>query len=518
MANRQKKARKLEKIPFMKSVVDFERAALAYLKTFPKGKRALNVRLRLGTIYYAHNHFDKALQSLGVLVKEHPRHKSTVTAVEIILDIYSLKNDLNKYQSEGKKFLANPMIANSAYGKQLKIDLEKAKFLVADKFSRSGHSLKAAKAFEKFASMNPRSQQAHSALFNSALNYGKTGSVFESIRMYKRVVAKPGGKAVLSLKQDARNNLGALYKKLGLLKKAAIQYESYGLNARGEKAINALFNAAVIWDALNEYGRAVKAYDAYARLDKKNNKGPKEAAWAKAEMYRRQKSFSKAITEYDKFIRLNSSDKLRMAKAHFYIADSYSKLRKITKAIDGHKKVVRFVDRSARTLGAKYAAESQFRMSRGLLNEMSRVRLGTTEASITTGLNRMKALQKRLINDMAKVIKYDYGPMVVGALSAEARSYEIIGMTFKNIPVPKEYSKGDVRKEFLKMAKGQAEEFIGKAIIAYRNAFDKGLNLKAYGEPMILSAQALYRLDPKGFKDGGEINEIGYIIDMMGVK
>ncbi len=520
MEARQKNlSSKTEKIPLSPEVQAFVRAAVLYLKNFPKGEKSLEIRRRLGTIYYAHNEFDKSIAILRQIIKERPRSQDAIVAVEIILDIHRLRNDLDKYQDEGKEFLKNPTIANSAYGKDLKVNLQKAKFLVADKFSKSGNTLKAAKSFEDFAKDNPRSDQAHSALFNAATNYEKAGAIFDAIRMYKQVIAKPGKKAILGLKQDARNSLGATYKKLGQLKEAAIYYESYGRNASGQKAINALYNAAVIWDALNDYGRAFKVYNLYANLDKVKNKGVQEASWAKAEMYRRQKLYSKAIYQYDQFIKSNSPDLERMIKAHYYIADFYSELRKVQTAIQWHEKVIRVVNNTSRgkKIGARYAAESQFRISRELLSEMKRVRLGNTDSSITKGLNKMKAVQKRLIGEMAKVIKYDYAPFVVAALAAEAESYEIIGDTFKNIPIPKEYAKGQVREQFKQMAAQQQTEFHNKAIAGYRNAFEKGISLKGYGDAMLECARALYRLDPKGFNHAGEINEVGEIVDMMGL-
>lgn len=520
MEARQKNLKdKLAKIPFSPEVTNFERASKLYLTNFPKGEKSLEITRRMGTIYYSHNHFDEALVMLRQIVKERPRSEDAIIAAEIIMDIHRLRNDLDQYQAEGKALLANPVIAKSAYGKDLQVNLQKARFLVADKYSKAGNNLKAAKAFEQFAEEDPRSEQAHSALFNSATNYDKAGAIFDAIRMYKQVIAKPGRKAILSLKQDSRNNLGAIYKKLGQLKEAAVYYESYGRNAKGQAAINALFNAAVIWDALNEYGRAFRAYNAYANLDKKKNKGEQEASWAKAEMYRRQRLYSKAIYQYDKFIKSNSPDLERMIKAHYYIADFYSKLRQVSNAIKWHEKVIRIVNNTSRAkkVGARYGSQSQYRMSRELLNEMNRVDLGRTDASITNGLNRMKAVQKNLIRQMAKVIKYDYGPMVVAALAAEAESYEIIGNTFKNIPIPKEYSKGKVRDQFKGMAEQQKTEMYNKAIGSYRNAFNKGIALKGYGDAMIKSAQALYRLDPANFKNAGEINDVGELVDMMGI-
>ncbi len=520
MEARQKNLKnKLEQIPLSPEVKNFERAALLYLKNFPKGEKSLEIQRRLGMIYYAHNQFDDSMKIFREIIKDRPRSEDAIVAAEMIVDVHRLRNDLDKYQEEGNAFLANPTIANSKFGKDLRINLQKAKFLVADSYSKKGNNLKAAKAFEQFVDANPGSDQIHSALFNAAVNYDKAGASFDAIRMYKRVIAQPGKNTDEALKQDARNSLGATYKKMGLLKESAIHYESYGMNAKGEKAINALFNAAVIWDALNDYGRAFKTYNLYANLDKVKNKGEQEAAWAKAEMYRRQKLSSKAIYQYDVFIKSNSPDLERMIKAHFYIAEFYRNMNQSTKAKEWYQKVIRIVNNtsSAQKMGAKYAAQAQYHISSIALDEMRRVRLGSTDKSITNGLNNMKAIQKTLIRDMAKVIKYDYGPSVVAALAAEAESYEIIGDTFKNIPIPKEYATGDVAKQFKDMANQQMTEFHKKAIGSYKNAFEKGLSLKAYGPEMLASAQALYRLDPAGFKNAGEVNDVGELKDMMGI-
>lgn len=518
-ARQQQLKNKLEQIPLSAEVKAFERAALLYLKNFPKGEKSLEIKQRLGMIYYAHNLFDDSIKIMREIVKDRPRSQDAIVAAEIIVDIHRLRNDLDKYQEDGKEFLANPTIASSKFGRDLRTNLQKAKFLVADSYSKKGNNLKAAKAFEQFVDANPGSEQIHSALFNSAVNYEKAGASFDAIRMYKRVIAQPGQKADEALKQEARNSLGSTYKKMGLLKEAAVHYESYGMNAKGDKAINAVFNAAVIWDALNEYGRAFKAYNVYAGLDKVKNKGEQEASWAKAEMYRRQKLYSKAIYQYDQFIKSNSPDLERMIKAHYHVADFYQRLNSVTKAKEWYQKVIRIVNNtsSGQKMGAKYAAQSQYQISKVSLQEMRRVRLGSTDSSITKGLNTMKDIQKTLIRDMAKVIKYDYGPMVVAALAAEAESYEIIGDTFKNIPIPKEYATGDVAKQFKDMANQQMGDFYKKAVGAYRNAFDKGLALQAYGPEMLASAQALYRLDPAGFKNAGEVNDVGELKDMMGI-
>ena len=518
MAARQKNLRnKLDVIALSPEVKAFQKSSLFYLKNFPKGEKAHEIRRRLGMVYYAHNQFAPAIQIFREIGKNRPRSKDAIGAAEMILDIHLLRNALDLYQKEGAQFLKNPVIANSKYGRELRMNLQRAKFLMADKFSKKGNYFKAAKIFESFAATYPASVQAHSALFNSAGNYAKAGVVFESIRMYRKVITKSGKNSKASLKQEARNSLAAIYKKLGQLKESATYYEAYGRNARGVKAVNALFNAAVIWDALNQYGNAFKAYNLYANLDKV--KGVQEAFWAKAEMYRRQRIYPKAIYHYDQFIKSNSPDMDRVIKSIFYIADFQRILGRSKVSSQWYQKLLRLVNntRGARKLGAKYAAQAQYHLSKGGLGEMRSVKLGKTDASITKGLNRMKAVQQNLVRNMAKVIKYDYGPYVVAALSAGAESYKIIGDTFKNIPIPKEYSKGKVAKQFKSMANKQMNEFYSKAVESYEKAYEKAVSLKAYGPEMISSAHALYRLNPNGFRNAGEINDVTQLIDTMGL-
>ena len=130
----------------------------------------------------------------------------------------------------------------------------------------------------------------------------------------------------------------------------------------------------------------------------------------------------------------------------------------------------------------------------------------------------MKALQGRLIKDMASVIKYDHGPSVVAALAAGAESNEIIGLAWQRLGVPIEFAKNtNMRAKFKELSGQQANDFLGKAIVSYRTAFEKGISLKAYGKEMLSSAQALYRLDPKGFNQAGEVNQVGQLIDMVGI-
>ncbi|MBY0316190.1 MAG: tetratricopeptide repeat protein [Bdellovibrionales bacterium] len=515
MENRRNKAKdKLTKIPYAPEVKKFEQASLLYLQAFPKGDKADEIKKRLGALYYVHNDFEPALGVFRGIIKENPNSKDVPVAAEYILDIHNIRNDIDTFQKEGNELLKNPTIAKSPVGKEIRDNLNKAKFLVADSLSKNGKNYEAAKAFESFAKTQPNSPQVVSAMFNAAVNYEKAGSGAESVRMYENVLAVPG-KENEGLRQDVKNSLAEIYKKTGQLEKAALMYEQFGRGITGTKAKNALNNASILWVAL---GRTEKAMSTFSALDKMStDKEKNEYIYERAEMFHRQKDYGKAMTYYDQFLRLGWRDTLRSLKATHTIAETYAKRGQTALAKQWYEKTVGlFKERGSKT-GAKFAGQAKFWLARRSLDEMRAIRLGTAEKTIVNAFANMKALQKTLIKDLAEVIKIDYGPSIVAALAAEAESYEVIANAFKNSPVPREYSNAEQAKQFKQLAQQEGDGFLQKAKGAYKAAFEKGLAIEAFGDPLLSSARNYHRLAPGESKMAGEMASIGSLVDKAGL-
>lgn len=505
----------LDKIPLTTEVSKFIEASETYLKYFPKGDKAPEIKKRIGMLYYVHNQFDPTLNIMKNIVKENPNSPDAAVAADIIMDIYRQKKDLAIYQKEGIELLKYPGVANSPFGKQLKINLQEAKFLEANEYSKTGDYGKAGKAFEDFATLNPGSSKIGAAYVNAASNYEKGKRIADASRMYELILAKEGADA--NSKQDARNSLANLYKKMGNLDKAASYFYSFGSNEKGPKGQTAIFNAAVLWDALNKSQSASKAYDEYAKKGNKK-KDEIEVAWQKALMNQRLKANGQAVREYDKFLGLGGGPLDRVIKAHYEIGKISREQGSQTKAKSWFNKVVDMTGSSqGKKAGANYGAEAKYNLTVGTLDQMKAVQLGNTEKSIMMGLKRLKDLQAQLTKDMAQVIKYDYGPMIVAALKAEGESFEVIANAFKNCPVPKEFNQPQVVQQFKELLQKESSGFYEKAKSSYRAGFDKGIAIKAYSEEITAIARNLYRLDPENFKQPGEIGLPSAIIDRMGL-
>ncbi|MCC6138353.1 MAG: tetratricopeptide repeat protein [Bdellovibrionaceae bacterium] len=509
---RQKQKDKLAKIPYSPEVKKFEQACLIYLKAFPKGEKADEIRKRVGAIYYVHNDYEPALGIYRGIVKDFPNSKDAPTAAEYILDIHNSRNDLDAYSKEAVELLKNPTIAKSSVGKEIKNNLNKVSFLRADTLSKNGKNAEAAKAFESFATTHKGSPQEFSAIFNAGVNFEKAGNVPDAMRMYERVLAIPG-KGNDNLKQDVRNSLAELYKKMGNLEKSAIYYEQFARDEKGAKAKNAITNASLLWYAL---GRESETLRTFAALDKMStDKEQTERHFLKAEMYLHKKNHGKAIYHYDQFLKLGWRDTAQAIKAMYTIGDVYAQKRQNTQAKQWFEKTVAFYRERKGKVGTKYAAEAKFWLSRKYLEDMRAVRMSGSEKALQEGVNKMKALEKTLLTNLAEVIKFDYGPAIVAALATEAEGYEVFSTAYKNLPVPKEYAAPEAAKQFKEFALKEANVYLAKAKGAYKVAFEKGLQLEAYGEPLLESARAYHRLAPEESKNAGEITTVGNLLDRV---
>ena len=92
--------------------------------------------------------------------------------------------------------------------------------------------------------------------------------------------------------------------------------------------------------------------------------------------------------------------------------------------------------RQGRPAGVRYAAEARYFLSSEKLDEMDRVQLGQTEASITKGLEKLQSLQQSLLEDMVAVVKMDYGPYIIAGILSEAQALEKIAQAFERAVEP----------------------------------------------------------------------------------
>lgn len=513
-----KRGSSTEKMAFDPPVQRFEKAALHYVQAFPKGAKTGDIKRRLGVLYYSYNHFEEALGIFEQVLKDNPKSENGEVAGNLILDIFKLRNDMESLMKKGEEFMANPQIANTRFGEQLRPILAKAGYLKAEKMAETGDTSRAAKEFENFATGNKQSELAAAARFKAAQNYEKSGDMVSAARMYNFVLASPASDPKLKAAQnDARNSLARIYQQTGQLEAAARQYQAYAAaNRKDQKAINAYFNAGALWDGLGETAEAMKSYQAY--YEQTNRADKIEVLFTQAEHYDRKAQRAKAVAYYEKYLQAGPRKETHAIRAMYMVANHAEKLGNEGKAKIWYQKTLdrhRGAKKQDRDEAVRYAAEARFFMTRETLKKLMAIRFGNSDKTQAAAAVEVKKLREKYISEMKDVIRFDYGPYIVAALVSGGKMFDSLATLFGKIPVPKGFEAADAAK-YKELIQAQINGLKNDAKNNYKAAVDKAREFEVSGEWTRLANQGLASHD-SSFVVAGELISDSKASDWMGL-
>ena len=511
----EKRSDSLEPIALDPATERFEKAVLQYLAVKPKGDKASDAERRLGVLYYQLNQFDKAIDMFERILRDHPKSANAEVAGNLILDIYKLRGDMSGLVARGEKFLSNPQIAKTKFGQQVRGMLEKATYLNADKLAEKKDFGKAAQEYEKFSGSYKGSEFTNAARYKAASNYEKAGELGAAIRMHGLVLASPGDDAkTKAIQNDSRNDLARLYGQTAQLELAAKQYSSYAVaNPKDSKAVNAYYNAGLLYDALGDSANATRNYDAYFENSKKADRV--EVFFLEAEMRRRAGEREKASRLYDRYMREGGHKPDRVVQSSFWIAKHADLAGQGGKARSWYQKTVE-ANRSSKQ-GVRFAAEARFRLAQDTLAQVAALKFMASEKQQAQAAQASETLRKKYLEEMKDVIRYDHAPYIVAALASTGQMFEFLANAYAKVPAPPGYSAADAKK-LAELTNGRANGFRNEAKNSYKSAYDKALELESYGEWSKFAREGLARFDATAVgADAGEVTAESNAADWMGM-
>lgn len=513
-----RRGKSLDPIPFDPPVERFEHAATKYITAYPKGEKVDDIERRLGVIYYSYNHFDQAIPVFEKTLFKNPKSENGEIAGNLILDIYKLKDDMIGLADKGQQLLANPAVANSKFGTQVRGMMEKANYAKAERLAGSGEHAKAAKAFETFSGVTKSPELQLASHYKAAQSYEKAGELSAAGRNYQFVLAAGGKDArTQTLQNDARNALAKIYQQSGQLDLAAKQYAAYAaLNLKDQKAVNGFFNAAVIWDGIGDTGEASKNYDQYRRHSNKSDRN--DTYFAEAQMWRRRKNDKRARQFYQTYIDNGGADPARRIESVFRIAEYNRQSGQPTKAAKGYSQVVAMYKGApalARESTVRFVAESRFNLAQPIRNELTMIRFGATDKSQGQAAQKIQATLKQYLEQMKEVIRLDYGPMIVASLTSTGQLYDQIASKFEKVPTPAGLS-GEDAKRYKELIQVEVTKFRNEAKTSYTAAVERSLEFETYGVWTKAARAGLAQYDPTKI-DSGDIAAETTAGDWMGL-
>ncbi|ASD64661.1 tetratricopeptide repeat protein [Bdellovibrio bacteriovorus] len=504
-------------VPLEPKVDRFIKAGQWYVEKFPTSEKAVEIKFRMGRLYYQSNHFDQATTHFRDIVKQHPNTKYAEYSANLLLDIYNLRKDYVGLEKTGAELLAVPGIASSKAGADIRGVMEKASFKRGQDLELEKKYADSAQVFESFAKQNPKSNLAANANFNAAVNYERAGMNAPAIAAYQGVLTSKDP-AADKLKPKARRLLAKLYQDSAQFEEAAKLYRQAAQeNPTDSLAPNLMFNAAVLYEALGKSDEAIRSYTDFTKMNKKHSDNV-EAVFSMAQIHRKAGQTGAAIARYTEYVEAGGRDQERVVESAYWVSELSARQRATTRAQEWRQKTLAIQKRFApnkKGVGATYAARIKLAEAEDTFKEMKSVTFPKDPAKQKAAADKKVALLTKLTGELAEVIKFDSAEEIVSSLSILGAANLNMAQAIINAPLPPGLN-AEETKQYKAGVEKFAEPFNTKARESYKATVDRGLELEVYNDGFKSAYEFMNSKDPKGYYNGGEVGSDIRLVNWIG--
>ena len=486
----------LEPVPFDESENQFMASGERYISTFPKGEKLVDVEFKMGRLHYAYNHFEDAIRIFKQIVAQHPKTQYAVYAANLILDIYNLKKDFGALAVAGQGFMNNHALIDAGFDTDVRDLVQRASFKKAQDLEVQKDFAGSAKAFTTFYNAYPQSKMAPSAAFNAGVNFERAGDYPNAILFYTHT-QNAGGKDNEKLKQKSALLLANLYEKTAQYERAAYQFEKYAKeNPKDKETPDLYYNAAVIWQGEKKPYPALNDYQKYYDLSRRKDRN--HVIFVMAQIHEKMGHLKVAQESYENFLNVGGSNDEEIVEATFKIADLNERRGHHPEAEKGYRRTIYVQNKYAekgKPVGLVWAAEAKFRLTMTIYNDFVAVRIPSNPKREADAIKEKLGLLTKLSNNLAQVIKYDEGNMVIASLTTLGQAYEHISKAIYKAPLPKDLNAQEL-EAYKKGVEGVAKPLEAQAIQNYEAAINKSYEINFYNKWTQVSLDAMAQYNP----------------------
>ncbi len=485
-----------ERLEFQPNIAAFVKEAELFVEQNTGSKEAEAVIYKVAYFYYLHNQHEKAIANYVKAIKTYPKAAAMPVAVTAVLDIYTQKKSPQSLNAVMQELLGVPeVLQNTKVVAQIKKVLSAVDFNVAANLEKSKDYLASAKQYERIAKESKDAKIRADALNNAAVNYERAKAWPKAVELYRRV-ARSNSPHLGDKKQVAREVLAAFYKRVGRYDKAAYWSEQCAASAKGQKRLDFLNDAAVIYGGLNNFQAAERNYAALLKYVTGAAKA--KVNYSRAHMYRMAGNYEKAIP----LMQAVADDpggvpfhRVEMAYLLAQVFKQRSDRANLKKAYQKVVQVQKALGAQHSDVGAVYAAEARFELNLATYREFSAIPLRASDKDLAAKLKRRAELLNKLIAEMRQVVAYDNGSYVAAALSLMAEAEANMAQAILASGVPKVLKDKEKIKEYQQGLAKQAEPHSQKSQALYKEAVSKGFDLGARGPWFVKAVRRLSAID-----------------------
>ena len=460
-------------VPFPQSVRAFEKAVKDYLKWYKNKSHAPQIIYTLANLHSEYRHYKTAIKYWMILIQKYPAsNKEYYTqSIHLVLDTYNLIKDFDSLKRVGSLFLKQPVIQKLPIAQEIRKILRQVQFKTAQDLAENKKYKESAKLYEKFYHNNTGSNLAVFALYNAALNYEKAKSISKSRELYSTLYNSPKLSNYPKIKKNIMRDIADIFQNSGQYIRAAQAYKNYARAYPKDKNTQSFwYNAAIIFDGLNFYKSAEESYLKYFNLSSRRIER-NQIYFLIARMYERQTAYIKAISWYKKYLNSPDQNKKTQIISAFRIAELNQKLKRTQDVKKWYRSTLNIYKKLKQ--GVEYASLAHFYFSEQIYNQFIRIRFPSNPNQQTQALQAKLNLLNRLKEDIKNIIRLNYNPQIVSALTLMGLANHHLYDLIIGSPLPKgldaqgkkTYKEGLIKtaEPFKKVAKDYYDQAIKKA-------------------------------------------------------
>lgn len=500
-----------------------------YVSYVKESEYLVDIKYDNAMTYYTYNHFDKALPIFKDISEKHARHRLSVYAANLTLDIYNLLKQPDKLETQADTYLkAYPEERDPEFHALLITIKQQATFKRCEKHEATKDFRKAGNCFVRYAQKFPDSEYLDKAYYNAALNYEREKMIEPAIRARLDLVNKASGSELVP---QALYAIGGNLHALAIYSQASRFYEIYAsrhpkidLDKDGKpESRDALQNAAVFRQGLGEYDKAIENYEAFMKLIGKDKAKRADVFFSLGLIYKKQENWNKVIDHFSTYLRSYAKDgkKDRVLESYTHMGNAYEKMpgwKNVAKAEKAYATTYKEfnklsdAEKKGLTTGLAAVAEARFHMGEAIFEEFKKDKLKVTS------IRNVKRFVKKMSEEIKKktefitkaqpiyeeVIKYQSANWAIAALTRVGQMYQDLANEIYNLPAPASFNEEQV--EIFKGDMAQRASIVEqKAVSAYILAIKKAQELQWFNDYSDLAEKQLAKLNPREYRYPSEI-------------
>lgn len=510
----------------------FVKASDQWSTMFPKDDVTPTVDYVSAEVYKNRGHYDKSIPRYENIILNAPKkHRYRSFAGASLLDAnYRLKkwDEVEKWA----RYLLEKKIFDVTPKEGLQQTIAFAINSRAVDLKNAGNTDKAATELLRLADEFPDSELAPGAVFNAAAIYESGEQINKAIDTYERVVKmSPKGKEAAEKQNEKAAEalfvMGAIFESRADFDRAASYFERLADKKYRDRpqSADAVYNAGVLREAMEQWGKAIEVYEKYVDLYGKDSKDEgvlknvRTIRLRTAYLEKEQEDWKASLKRFENFTK--QAKKItpeETIEVYTEIGLMHEKIggrnwekkqdAAFKKAFETHAglppEMKKESGKSKEQLkGEYYVSQAKFAQAERIYNNFEKVKLSFPDKVL-----QKRAVEKAELQVKAEALYFEIinlkNPFWVSAASYRiGQMYKDFSDNLYNLPMPEGLTP-DVEDLYQMSVDDLAFPLQEKALIAFQSARQRALDLEAYNEWSSKSSAMISSLEKAAYPITGQ--------------